>query len=157
MHPNEQVIRKFYEAFHSRDAAGMNACYHPNVVFTDPAFGRLEGRQAFAMWAMLCSRAKDLQVTAGDIRADENTGSAYWEAKYSFGPKRRPVHNVVSANFVFRDGKIIEHTDSFSMWKWSGMAIGLIGILFGWTSFLKSAIQKSANRQLNDYMQRQSA
>ena len=157
MHPNEQLIQKFYEAFNARDAAGMNACYDSNVVFSDPAFGRLEGPQAFAMWEMLCGRAKELDVTARNIQADDRNGSAHWDAKYLFGPKRRPVHNVIKAVFVFQDGKIIEHTDSFDMWKWSRMAIGGIGIFFGWSSILRSAIQKSTRRQLEDYMQKRSA
>lgn len=42
MHPHTQLIQKFYTAFQTLDAHGMSACYHPNIVFTDPAFGRLE-------------------------------------------------------------------------------------------------------------------
>ncbi len=157
MHPNEQVIQKFYAAFHARSAADMNANYDLAVVFEDPAFGRLEGQQVFSMWQMLCSRAKDLQVSADNIRADDHAGSAHWEAKYLFGPNRRPVHNVVEANFVFRDGKIIGHSDTFSMWTWSAMAIGLAGTILGWSPFFKSAIQKSTRRQLNEFMQKKSA
>jgi len=42
MHPNEQLITQFYAAFNARDAARMTASYHPQVVFSDPVFGRLE-------------------------------------------------------------------------------------------------------------------
>jgi hypothetical protein len=153
VHPNEQVVRKSYEAFHARSAAIMNASYDPVVVFEDPAFGRLEGQQVFSMWQMLCSRAKELQVSVSNIRADNKTGSAHWQAKYLFGPSRRPVHNVVQANFIFRDGKIIEHVDTFSLWKWSSMAIGLTGTILGWRPLFKSAIQKSVRRQLDIFMQ----
>ena len=135
----------------------MNACYDQKVVFSDPAFGVLEGNEVFAMWEMLASRAKELQVTVSDIHADDTAGSARWEAQYLFGAHRRPVHNVIKAKFAFRDGKIIEHADSFSMWKWSRMAIGTIGSLLGWTRFLKSTIQKSTRRQLEEYMQKRSA
>jgi hypothetical protein len=157
LHPNEQVIRKFYEAFHSRSADGMNANYDPEVVFEDPAFGRLQGQQVFSMWQMLCSRAKDLQISTENIRADDRTGSAHWEAKYLFGPHRRPVHNIVKANFIFRDGKIIEHVDAFSLWKWSSMAVGFAGMILGWSPLFKIAIQRSTRRQLDHYMQKQSA
>ena len=157
MHPNEQVVRKFYEAFDARSADGMNANYAPDVVFEDPAFGRLEGQQVFSMWQMLCSRARELSVSANNIFTDDKAGSAHWEAKYLFGPHQRPVHNVVQANFIFRDGKIIEHVDTFSLWKWSSMAVGLTGTLLGWSPFFKSTIQKSTRRQLDTFMQNNSA
>lgn len=157
MHPNEQVIQKFYEAFHARDAAGMTACYDPNVIFSDPAFGRLEGEKATAMWHMLCGRAKDLQVTVRNIQVDDRSGSADWEAKYLFGPNHRPVHNVVKAAFDFRNGKIVKHTDSFDMWKWTRMALGGIGTVLGWSPLLTSAVRKSVRRQLDEYMQKQAA
>jgi len=154
LHPNELVIQKFYEAFHARDAAGMTACYDPNVIFSDPAFGVLEGGKAIAMWHMLCERAKDLQVTVSNVEATDGAGSADWEARYLFGPNRRPVHNVVKAAFNFRDGKIVKHTDSFDMWRWTRMALGGLGTLLGWSSILRSAIQKSVRRQLDQYMQK---
>lgn len=135
----------------------MNACYASDVIFSDPAFGDLEGQKVFSMWEMLVARAKELQVTVGDIHADENTGSARWEAKYLFGPHRRPVHNIIQASFVFRAGRIVEHNDRFDMWKWTRMAVGGIGLFFGWSSFLRSAIQKSTRRQLEEYMQKRSA
>ena len=34
MPPNEELIQKFYTAFQARDAVGMCACYHPDVVFS---------------------------------------------------------------------------------------------------------------------------
>jgi len=157
LHPNKQLVKKFYEAFHARDAAGMNACYDPAIEFDDPAFGFLEGEKVFAMWQMLCARARELDVVARDIQADDGTGFARWEAKYLFGPNRRPVHNTVDARFVFRNGKIVKHADSFSMWKWSGMAVGTMGVLLGWTPFMKAAIQKSIRRQLEEFMQNKPA
>jgi ketosteroid isomerase-like protein len=157
LHPNEQTIQKFYEAFHARDAAGMNSCYAPNIVFSDPAFGVLAGEKVFAMWQMLCGRTKELEITFNDIHADDKSGTAHWDAKYFFGPNHRPVHNIVDAAFVFRDGRIVEHTDTFDMWKWTRMAIGGIGIFFGWSFALRSAIQKSTRRQLDDFMQNKSA
>jgi hypothetical protein len=67
------------------------------------------------------------------------------------------VQNKVRANFVFREGKIIEHIDTFSLWKWSSMAIGLAGAIFGWTPFFKIAIQRSTRSQLDKFMQKHTA
>ncbi|RJP48042.1 MAG: nuclear transport factor 2 family protein [Anaerolineaceae bacterium] len=154
MHPNIQLIEKFYTAFQSRDADAMCACYHPNVTFTDPAFGTLHGSRATSMWRMLVERGKDLQVTFNNVQADDSRGSAHWEAKYSFGAKRRPVHNIIEAEFVFKDGLIFQHTDHFNIWKWSSMALGISGILLGWTPIIQSAVSKNALSGLSTYMAR---
>ncbi|HNB54966.1 MAG TPA: nuclear transport factor 2 family protein [Anaerolineales bacterium] len=152
MHPNAQLIQKFYTSFQTLDAKGMAACYHPNVVFTDPAFGRLEGNRARAMWAMLCGRATDLKITFDRVQADDRTGSAHWEAWYSFGKERRKVHNIIEAAFKFQDGLIIEHTDQFDAWRWSRMALGPVGVLLGWTPFVQGGIRKNALAGLEKYL-----
>lgn len=156
MHPNAQLIEKFYTAFQSHNADGMVACYHPDVTFTDPAFGTLHGAQATSMWRMLVERSKDLQVTFRDVHADDTRGSAHWEAKYPFAPKRRPVHNIIEAEFVFKDGLIYQHTDRFNFWRWSGMALGVTGTLLGWTPMIQSAVRKNALGGLEKFMARKS-
>ncbi|NUM46113.1 MAG: nuclear transport factor 2 family protein [Anaerolineales bacterium] len=155
MHPHTQLIQKFYTAFQTLDAHGMSACYHPNIVFTDPAFGRLEGDRARAMWAMLCGRATDLKITFDHVQADDRTGSAHWEAWYSFGKERRKVHNVIEASFTFQDGLIVEHTDRFDAWRWSRMALGPVGVLLGWTPFVQAGIRKNALAGLEKFLAKQ--
>jgi hypothetical protein len=153
MHPNEQLIQKFYSAFQVYDAEGMCACYQPDVIFSDPVFGRLAGPRAVAMWEMLCSRATDLKIRFEVFQADDTSGRAHWEAWYSFGPKRRPVHNVVEAAFVFRAGLISQHMDTFDLRRWARMALGPIGLLLGWTPLLRSKIRQDALRGLRRYQQ----
>ncbi|MBV6397265.1 MAG: hypothetical protein HFACDABA_02875 [Anaerolineales bacterium] len=152
MHPNAQRIEKFYTAFQARDADAMCAGYHPDVTFTDPAFGILRGAQAACMWRMLVERGRDLQITFGKVQADDTRGSAHWEARYSFGKSRRPVHNIIEAGFVFRDGLIFQHTDRFNFWRWSRMALGISGALLGWTPWLQSAVRKNARAGLETFM-----
>ncbi len=155
MHPNAQLIQQFYTCFQARDAAGMRDCYHPDIVFSDPVFGRLHGPEAGAMWQMLCSHADDLVLTVSRIQADANMGSAHWEADYTYGKARRPVHNVIDAAFVFRDGLILQHTDTFDVWKWSRMALGPVGLLLGWTPMLQTSIRKSARQGLDAFIHKQ--
>ena len=59
---NNAVITEFYQAFNRLDADAMSACYTEDVLFSDPVFGELRGRQAGDMWRMLTSRAKDFSV-----------------------------------------------------------------------------------------------
>jgi ketosteroid isomerase-like protein len=154
MNPQEKVIHRFYESFRGGDAEAMCACYHPDVVFSDPVFGRLSGDKARGMWRMLCGRAKDLAVTFSAVTADGSSGSAHWEARYSFSKTGRAVHNVINAAFVFKDEKIVRHADSFSLWKWAGMALGPSGVLLGWTPLVRGRIRHEAREGLEAFLRK---
>ncbi|HNB70086.1 MAG TPA: nuclear transport factor 2 family protein [Acidobacteriota bacterium] len=153
MHPNEQLINKFYSSFQKRDHVGMNECYHPNAEFTDEAFVGLKGKEVHAMWHMLCERAKDFDMTFSHVQADDRKGSANWEARYTFRLTGRPVHNVIKASFEFQDGKIIRHRDTFDFYKWARMAFGMKGVLLGATPFFKKAVQRKVQITLQEFMQ----
>ena len=76
VHPNAALITRFYEGFQRHDAEAMAACYTPDVLFSDPAFGELRGPRAGNMWRMLTGRAADLVVTFRDVEADDHAGRA---------------------------------------------------------------------------------
>ncbi len=65
MHPNEELIERFYQSFSRKDYPGMIACYHPEAEFSDPVFQDLKPDQARAMWKMLIERGKDLKLEYG--------------------------------------------------------------------------------------------
>jgi ketosteroid isomerase-like protein len=154
MHPNAQLITDFYTAFQRGDAAGMIACYHPEIEFEDPAFGRLVGPEAGAMWRMLLERSKgNLQVEFSDVSASAERGQAHWEARYPYGPQQRPVHNRIEAAFTFSEGKIRTHHDTFSLWHWSGQALGMTGQLLGWTPLVRNKIRATCRTLLENYQQ----
>ena len=153
MHPHQTLIETFYRAFAARDAEGMIACYHPRVRFTDEVFD-LEGAEAGAMWKMLCERGKDLEVSFSDVEADERTGRAHWDATYTFSAGGNLVRNSIDASFEFEDGKIVSHVDTFDFWKWSRQALGLPGLLLGWSGFLRRKVAATAARQLARYQER---
>jgi ketosteroid isomerase-like protein len=148
---NEDTIRRFYAAFQQRDAATMAACYGPDVRFSDPVFTDLRGPQAGLMWKMLCERGKDLKIEFRDVRADATGGSAHWEAWYTFTTTGRKVHNVIDASFAFRDGRIVQHTDDFDLYRWSRQALGPAGVVLGWSSLLQNKIRAMAAKGLADY------
>ncbi len=151
MQENQQLIRNFYTAFQQRDYAGMIACYHPEVHFSDPAFGDLHGKRAMAMWHMLCERGTDLQVTFRDVLATQNSGQAHWEANYTFSTGRT-VHNVIEASFAFANGLIIRHADQFDFYRWMRMALGMPGALAGWTPMMQKKVRGTAVSGLNKFI-----
>lgn len=157
MHQNADLIQKFYTSFEAREADGMNACYHAEVTFSDPAFGTLKGQEASSMWRMLCERGRDLKIQFGNLHADDEKGSAHWEAWYTFSKSGRHVHNIIEASFSFQEGKIIRHTDRFNLWRWSSMALGPLGTFLGWTPLVQSAIRREARRGLEHFIEKQTA
>ncbi|ATR81954.1 nuclear transport factor 2 family protein [Pseudomonas sp. FFUP_PS_473] len=145
------LITRFYQAFQRLDAEAMVACYSDDVLFSDPAFGILQGKDAGDMWRMLTTRAKDFSLTFDNVRADERSGGAHWVATYLFNQTGRVVINDIQARFVFRDGKICEHHDSFEMWQWARQALGMKGLLLGWTPWLQGKVRAQALKGLRTF------
>ncbi len=129
----------------------MGDCYHPEAVFSDPVFPRLHGAEVRAMWHMLCEQGTDLDVSFAAIEANHISGSAQWQARYTFA-SGRPVHNFVQASFTFQDGKIVDHKDEFDLWQWTRMAIGPIGTFAGWSSPLQNKVRSVADRNLRRFI-----
>jgi ketosteroid isomerase-like protein len=140
---HQKLITEFYQAFSRLDAEAMASCYHKAVVFQDPAFGTVNGATAGNMWRMLCQsqKGKDFVVEFSNVEATEQSGSAHWEAKYTFSKTGRKVHNKINAHFEFSDGKIIKHVDHFDLRNWAKQAMGFKGALLGGTAFFKKKLQ----------------
>ena len=139
-----EVVSRLYQAFAARDHEAMARCYTPDAQFSDPVFTDLRGTQVAAMWRMLCQRATDLRIVHRDVSAGGDNGAAHWEAWYTYSATGRPVHNVIEATFTFRDGLIATHHDHFDLYRWTRQALGLTGVLLGWTPAFQSAVRRKA-------------
>ena len=144
MHPNAEVITRFYSAFQRLDPAAMKACYHKDATFSDPVFPDLRGPQVGAMWNLLCTAAKDFTLKFADVEADDARGSANWVARYAYSKTGRNVVNRIHADFEFRDGLIFRHRDTFSLHRWMGMALGPVGTLLGWLPPMQAKVRAAA-------------
>lgn len=131
----------------------MASLYHPEARFKDAAFDLQSGAEAGAMWKMLLTAGKDLRIEFGDVKGDEAGGSAHWEAWYTFSKTGRKVHNIIDAEFEFKDGLIYRHRDYFDFWRWSRQSLGLTGWLLGWSGFLKKKVSTAAMKGLRAFME----
>jgi len=131
--------------------------YHDDITFEDPAFGVLKGEEAKNMWRMLCQaqKGKEFKVITSNIEYSPQEGKARWEAHYTFTNTGRKVHNIINATFKFKDGKIIDHIDRFSLYKWSKQAFGLKGFLVGWTAFFRKKLNKRTRFLLSEFEKKQ--
>ena len=151
---HKELIEHFYSAFARGDGAAMAKCYHADARFSDPGFPDLRGKEVGAMWRMLTSRAKDLRIEFSDVSATADRGEAKWVAHYTFSQTNRPVVNRISASFVFKDSLIIEHADHFNFWRWARQAIGLPGLLFGWSGAFRRKVHNTTRKALVHFMQK---
>ena len=155
MSDNKKTIERFYTAFQQLDYKTMQDCYSDDIVFNDPVFLLLRGEDAKAMWEMLCKNAKDFSLEFSDIELlDDEYATCRWMASYTFSKTGKRVVNNIKAFMKFKDGKIIEHSDGFRLSNWIGQALGWKGVLFGWTGFMKRAVQKNARKSLVKFMEK---
>ena len=153
----QQLLDNFYDSFASGDAQGMIDCYAPQIVFEDPAFGQLHGKRAEYMWHMLLSNKKrQTQITYRILNHTLENAQVAWTATYLYGPKHRKVVNHVLASFDLKDGLIIHHRDSFSLWNWSRQALGITGFLMGWSHIMERKIQNKTKLLLDDFIKKKS-
>ena len=134
----------------------MQECYHEDAIFFDPVFEDLNTAEVRAMWEMLCRNARDFSLQFSQVEADHEYGTCHWVAHYTFSQTGNKVTNNIKAYFKFHEGKIVEHTDSFNLWKWSRQALGLPGWLLGWSTALQKKIQQKAQDNLAKFMQSKS-
>ena len=153
MNPNEQLINRFYAAFQQLDYKTMQDCYSDDAIFSDPVFGLLQGPEVKAMWEMLCKNAKNFSLTFSNIQLlDEEYASCNWVATYIFSKTGRHVVNHIKAHLRIENGKITEHTDKFNLWKWSRQALGMPGLLLGWSNFIQGKVHRNARKSLEKFM-----
>lgn len=146
---NEKLIERFYEAFARGDGETMAMLYAPDAHFRDPAFGDLTGEEAGDMWRMLTGRAEDLEIELASHSAEGETGAANWIATYTFRTGRHVV-NDIQARFRFRDGRIVDHVDSFSFHKWARQALGPAGLILGLPG-VRGLVRRRARADLDGY------
>lgn len=145
------LVERFYAAFARRDHRAMAAAYAPSARFSDPVFTDLAGPRIGAMWRMLCERATDLRIECGPVVVEGVRAEAEWQAWYTYTATGRHVHNRIRASLTIADGLITRHDDRFDLYRWSRQALGLKGMMLGWTPLMQAAIRTQAGKALERF------
>jgi hypothetical protein len=109
------------------------------------------------MWRMLCeaTQTQGREHWRLDFQIGADGCSAHWEAHYLFSATGRLVHNRIDATFSFDgQGRIASHRDRFDFWRWSRQALGLPGLLLGWSGGLRNKVRQQAAKNLARYRAR---
>lgn len=153
---NQETVQQFYEAFKKADGDAMAACYADQASFSDPVFPQLTSHEVQGMWRMLCARSRDLKLDYQLKKIDDRHFQVNWDAFYTFTKTGRKVHNRIEAHIELDQGRIVRHQDHFDFWRWSRQALGLPGLLLGWTPILRNAVRKEAAQALQSFLKKKS-
>jgi ketosteroid isomerase-like protein len=149
------VVEKYYEAFGRRDWQTIGKLYADSIFFSDPAFPKLHGDEARAMWKMLMSRASDdfrIELLSIEEHPDHVIGEMI--AHYTFSQTKRKVANRIKSTFVVKDGLIIRQHDRFSFWGWAKQAFGPVGLAMGWSWPFKTMVRRKVAEALAKFTAR---
>jgi hypothetical protein len=145
------VAQRFYDAFMVRDWYTMGLLYAEHATFSDPVFPLLNAKGTRLMWRMLLSRAEDLGVEVDILEDSPSRARVNWVAHYTFTATGRPVSNRIATEMQISANKIVRQQDTFSMWRWSQQALGMKGLLLGWTPLVRNKVQKAAAESLTRF------
>ncbi|MFN4006963.1 MAG: nuclear transport factor 2 family protein [Chitinophagaceae bacterium] len=152
--PAITVATQFFEAFAQLNAQAMCQRYQTMAVFNDPVFGLLHYNELTAMWRMLCSNATNFSLQyEPPVAVDDEYVTVNWVATYTFSATGNTVVNKVKSFIRIQNGYITEQSDAFKLSRWAAQALGVKGLLFGWSGFVQKRIRKNAHKALQRFMQ----
>lgn len=155
---SQATIERFYTAFAQLDADTMQRCYAADATFEDEVFKLYGQRDVGGMWRMLCEAAQakgraDWKLEYSQVSAEGGKGRAHWVAHYRFSASGRPVVNRIDAEFEFdAKGLITRHRDRFDFWRWSRQALGVPGLVLGWTPYFRKQVRAGAAANLKRFL-----
>ncbi|MGJ0510538.1 MAG: nuclear transport factor 2 family protein [Methylocystis sp.] len=148
MHPNEQLLRNLFDRLNAHDADGVASYYDDHANFKDIAFTLTGKKQIYAMWHMICSKDQqgvdsNMRANIVSVSADDLNGQSCVEEHYFYGKgsRRRPVHNRITSEYLFSNGRIIGQKDHCDAVSWANQALGgIAGFLAGRFEFIRRFI-----------------
>jgi hypothetical protein len=112
------------------------------VRFSDPAFP-ISTRGVAAMWRMLCERGKDLACRLRH-RADASTGARTVVRTTRIRPPAGTSRTGSMRRSRSATAASPSHRDRFDLYRWARQALGVPGLLLGWSPPMQSAIRRKA-------------
>ncbi|KIM24981.1 hypothetical protein M408DRAFT_331453 [Serendipita vermifera MAFF 305830] len=157
-HSGQELVERYLAAYKAGDLQAMEACMDPEFTFSDPAFPHLDTKHAKGMFAMFINNrdTNKMEVEYTDIKKGTNdlTYTATYTVKYLFAG--RPVTNVIRPTFTISPttNLLLTQVDDFPFYPWARQALGLPGLLLGWSGYLQGKVQQTAGSRLEHSMKK---
>jgi hypothetical protein len=126
----------------------MQACYAEDAQFDDEVFtlAAAPDRRHVAHAVHGHARQGPRRLEAGDTR-HHRPQRALGRA-LPFSATGRWCINRIDAEFEFdKHGLILRHRDRFDFWAWSRQALGVPGLILGWTPLFRKQVQAQGRGQ----------
>lgn len=149
---NIEIIDLFFTAFGNLNDRDLNALYSDTIIYSDPLFGLLQGQQVKDKWEMVCKNMTEFRLTViKKEEIDHEYATCEWKAEYISVDSGGPIVFSSKSFMRFAEGKIIEHSEGFSLTKWVAQVYGIKGRFFGWLNFMKRKAQAECQERLEQY------
>ena len=151
MHPNVELIENFTRPSLAATMPACSRCYDPAVDFADPVF-TVQANVHTPCGTCSSAEARPSRSPSTRFKPTTQVEARTGKRSIIFRRPKRPVLNIIDAEFKFRNGKIYWHRDHFDFWKWSRQALGTSGMLLGWSPILHNRVRKTASANLDKFI-----
>jgi len=129
--PPAVLLLKFFKAVQTQDVKAIGECYHNDIEYYEPAYGKMTGPRALGYWSFFFSQVKEMQCEYDGLKINGDKGTLHIEEWYTWSATGHAVHNLVDCEFDFKDGKIFRHIDNYNLNAWAFQSLG--AKYLGWT------------------------
>ena len=126
------VVNRFYQAFSTSDFAAMEKLYDPNVKWKDTVFSADNRLDLMGIWRFELAPSVGGKITYQVLGASapdpegRTKVQVKWRDVYKFFGN--PVDHSIDATLtVDRNGKIVDHEESYSWSEWAHQAFPWLG------------------------------
>ena len=143
------VVDRLFEALRRADASVIDACYHPQISYSDSVFEDLRGARVALRWRMLLQQADGFSLEHGLVFADERKAQVQWTADYRLRGKR--IRVPILSTLAIWDDLIVRQVDEYNFWQYSRQAQGIPGLLLGGLEPFQKIVRRRARRDLERF------
>lgn len=151
MHPNEDLIHRFFRAMQKHDLSSALLCYHNDITYEDDLFRELKQNDVVKMWEMRMAENPDWEIEYRDVEASAVWGRAYWTLVYGKTKSGKRKRRHIVARFTFLDEKILYHSDAFNLYNWVTENRGAWWRVLVWFSPFRYFLRAGAHRKLQQF------
>jgi hypothetical protein len=151
---NQATIERLYAAF-ARWTATPCRPATPKTRSLTTRSSRCSGGARSAACGACCAppHATRAGRTGSCETRDITDHSAHWDAHYRSRPPAARSLNRIDAEFEFdAQGLIVKHRDRFDFWAWSRQALGVPGLVLGWTPPFRKQVKRKAAANLQRFL-----
>ncbi len=142
-----ELVKDYYQALNNGDYKKLSKLYHKKASYNDPIFS-FQGKEILALWYTSTRPEMNMKAVIHAIEEEKDVVKTEWTVSYTIPTLKKRISLNEIGVFRFEENKIIAHSDDYSFYDWCKQAFGLIGVVFGWSNWLKQKVQRQARKSV---------